>query len=132
MASRRTTKQRQLILDIVSDSKSHPAADQVYDVAKRAMPAISLGTVYRNLRLLVEEGKLREVQFAGDVTRYDGMLDRHEHFYCRSCRKVIDLPSRLNQRMIRDVERAIGVQVDQYRLDYQGICAACAAQATQV
>lgn len=89
------------------------------------MPSISLGTVYRNLRLLVEEGKLREVQFAGDVARYDGMLERHEHFYCTECRTVIDLPARSRSKAIREVERSIGVTVEQYRVDYEGLCGAC-------
>jgi Fur family peroxide stress response transcriptional regulator len=125
VTGRRSTRQRQLILDIVSESNSHPAADQVYAVAKRSLPAISLGTVYRNLRLLVEEGKLREVQFAGDVTRYDGMLDCHEHFYCRRCKSVMDLAAQVESRRERKLAHQLQVRIESRSLDYYGVCRMC-------
>jgi Fe2+ or Zn2+ uptake regulation protein len=127
VVGRRSTRQRQLILDIVTASKEHPAAEHVYEIARRAIPAISLGTVYRNLRLLVEEGKLREVQFAGDVTRYDGFTSSHDHFYCRVCKSVLDLPTRPRGRRESELESQLGVTVERRTLDFYGVCAACSA-----
>ena len=92
------------------------------------MPSISLGTVYRNLRLLVEEGKLREVQFAGDVTRYDGMLHDHEHFYCRRCKSVMDLVARPQLRRERQLENDLHVRIETRSLEYYGLCAECSAK----
>ena len=53
------TKQRQLILDIINRSCSHPSAEEIYREAKQIMPSIALGTVYRNLGLMAKDGEIR-------------------------------------------------------------------------
>jgi Fe2+ or Zn2+ uptake regulation protein len=104
---------------------SHPSAEQVYRVVRKGIPHISLATVYRNLHLLAEDGKIREVQFQGDIIRYDGMLDTHEHFYCTSCGAVEDLPAKLPVATLTTVENKLGVTVERYALDYYGLCKKC-------
>jgi Fur family ferric uptake transcriptional regulator len=126
-SDRRTTRQRALVLDIVERAKTHPTAEEVFRLARRKIQTVSLGTIYRNLHLLAEEGKIREVQFQGDVIRYDGMLTPHEHFYCRSCGAVEDLTSGLAADAVDSVAAQLGVTIERYALDYYGLCKKCKA-----
>ena len=125
---RRMTRQRETILEIVRTSHSHPDAEEVYRLAKKKIPAISLGTVYRNLKLLAEEGAILEVSFFGGASRFDGMLEAHEHFYCKSCGGVQDLKPTLRDRDIAKHSTEIEGVVEQYKLDYYGLCTKCAAK----
>ncbi|OFZ54045.1 MAG: hypothetical protein A2328_02895, partial [Bdellovibrionales bacterium RIFOXYB2_FULL_36_6] len=86
------TKQRQIILNILRSLHSHPTADDLYMLARKEMPNISLGTVYRNLNLLAEKGDIIAIQHAGQRKRFDGNHNPHYHFKCLSCGGVYDLP----------------------------------------
>ena len=76
---RRSTRQRRVVFEAVIGTKSHPTAEWVYDAVRREMPRVSLGTVYRNLQVLAEEGKIRSFERGGRI-RYDGDLALHDHF----------------------------------------------------
>ncbi len=124
--NRRTTKQRDIILRIVRDSHSHPTADDVYSQAKAAMPALSLGTVYRNLRLLADEGTIKEVHFEGSANRFDGMTNTHEHFICNSCGKIADIEPTLGNVTTSQLHgQMVGSLVQSYSLNYYGLCSDC-------
>jgi Fe2+ or Zn2+ uptake regulation protein len=116
----RLSKQRELVHSIVKQSSTHPTAEEVYQAARKSMPNISLGTVYRNLRQLSAEGRIREVQFGSAPDRFDGMLDIHEHFICIACGSVSDIAPTLSKPWLP------GKVVTNYRLDYFGQCEACA------
>lgn len=85
------TKQKQIILDAVQDLKKHPTADEIYLHLKKDYPRLSLATVYRNLNIYAEEGKVRKVSIPGDSERFDFNLSNHEHFYCDKCNKIYDV-----------------------------------------
>ncbi len=125
---RRTTRQRETILQIVRRAHSHPDAEEVYRLARRKLPAISLGTVYRNLKLLAESGEIREVQFLGGPARFDGMLAAHEHFCCTECGQIQDLEATLSDADLTKMNRTIRGIVKEYKLDYFGICSACVSK----
>ena len=57
--NRRITKQRQVILEELRKLNTHPSADEIYKVVRRRLPRISLGTVYRNLEVLVQMGEIQ-------------------------------------------------------------------------
>jgi Fe2+ or Zn2+ uptake regulation protein len=126
---RRTTKQRTVILDIVRASRAHPDAEEVYRLARRRVKSLSLGTVYRNLKLLAEEGLIREIQLNGKSLRFDGMLEEHEHFLCSQCHRIIDLPRSLDVHALHSSNPALrGFEIRDYRLDIYGTCSTCASQ----
>ncbi len=54
----RMTKQRKAILKVLKHTDSHPTADWIYEKVREEIPNISLGTVYRNLNVLAELGKI--------------------------------------------------------------------------
>ena len=59
------SKQRELILAIVKNTKVHPTAEWVYQEAKKEMPSIGIATVYRNLNALAERGEFKRITVAG-------------------------------------------------------------------
>jgi len=87
---RRNTKQRHIIYEILSSTDSHPTADWIYQKAKEIIPNISLGTVYRNLNILKEEGKIIEIS-DDKQSRFDARTDKHYHFKCEVCGNIYDI-----------------------------------------
>jgi Fe2+ or Zn2+ uptake regulation protein len=123
---RRHTKQRDLILEIVQRLKSHPSADEVYHIAKRSMPTLSLGTVYRNLKLLAEEGKIKEVRFDQGGSRFDGMVEAHEHFICKNCGNVSDIAQTPALKHFAFAHPDLRhLTVNDYEMVYYGLCNDC-------
>lgn len=124
--------QRQLILETVQKQKEHLTAAQIYQLARKSCPHLSLGTVYRNLNLLVDTGQLRRVGVPGEADRFDWELPSHQHLYCRRCKKVINLalPSRPVEEMIRQCP---DIQAEGYNFIIVGLCPDCkrAEQAAQ-
>lgn len=74
-AGRRMTRQRQAIMEMLAKTDEHPTAEMVYEAVRKQLPEISLGTVYRNLQLLVEEGLAREIGRGRGGSRFDGKLE---------------------------------------------------------
>lgn len=85
------TKQRRLIAAIIHDSHEHLSADQIYQAAREKMPSIAIGTVYRNLTLMVTEGEIRRIEVAGGSDRFDRICTPHDHLLCICCGKVSDI-----------------------------------------
>ena len=91
MTARRHSRQRELIKSFLETRKDHPTADTVYRNVRNQNPRISLGTVYRNLTLLAEEGEIRRLNVGDGVDRFDGDVSPHYHFVCQKCGQVLDL-----------------------------------------
>jgi Fur family transcriptional regulator, peroxide stress response regulator len=86
----KVTPQRMAVYKTLLESKEHPSAEMVWNNVKRLFPAVSLDTVNRTLLTLAEIGSAFIVEGSGDVRRYDGDLDNHQHFKCIKCKKVFD------------------------------------------
>ena len=61
MATLKYSRQRECIREYVRNCREHPTADSIYGKMKDEFPNISLGTVYRNLSLLVELGEITKI-----------------------------------------------------------------------
>lgn len=86
----RNTAQRKEILYILKNTKIHPTAEWIYEEVQKIRPDISLGTVYRNLKVLRDQGKILELH-DGAKARYDGIIEPHAHFICEKCGDITDL-----------------------------------------
>jgi Fur family transcriptional regulator, peroxide stress response regulator len=84
------TPQRIEVYKVLVASTEHPSADVVYDKVKKVLPNVSLDTVNRTLNTLSDIGAAFVVEGSGDVKRFDGNLDNHQHFKCIKCRKIFD------------------------------------------
>lgn len=129
MANRRGSKQREAILRILQSTDIHPTADWIYDQVRKVIPNISLGTVYRNLNLLKDEGLIKEVTIYGSSSaRYDANLEPHHHFICLICNSVYDLPVRGENVNVSHLISGRNFKVKFVKLDIFGICDRCQAK----
>lgn len=120
MLSLRNTRQKELILAIINHSYDHPTAQEVYNECRKRIPNISLGTVYRNLNLLVESLLIRRIKMPDHIDRYDKMIDHHSHFICVRCEKIIDLESIHKAYDMIDDHKVLD-----YEVSFKGICKDC-------
>jgi Fur family peroxide stress response transcriptional regulator len=123
-AARRQTRQRRLVYDAVAATDTHPTAEWVYNQVRRAMPRVSLGTVYRNLQLLVADGKLKAWS-RGRTTRYDADVAPHDHFVCRDCGLLLDIERAPEAISSEKRLRARGHRIDNRILEFIGVCRTC-------
>lgn len=121
----RMTKQRQLILNVLRGTNGHPTADAIYEQVRKMLPQISLGTIYRNLRVLVENGEILELNYGSSHNRFDGNPSDHYHFVCRECRAVTDLDLPVLQEINYLAAAAVKGRVDSHRLEIYGLCDNC-------
>ena len=91
MAGVKFSRQRQAIMDYLCSTKEHPTAETVYANVRVHYPRVSLGTVYRNLNLLAEEGEILRLTCGDGSDRFDGNPKPHYHFLCTGCGRVLDL-----------------------------------------
>jgi Fe2+ or Zn2+ uptake regulation protein len=125
MAIVRFTRQRQAVLEFVQSSTDHPDAARVFDEVRRVVPSISLGTVYRSLEALVEEGHLLQIQQPGMPTRYDARLENHAHFVCDCCGEVFDVMTALPDLTPLAASALPGFDVKGTRVEFHGTCQRC-------
>src|SRR5262249_13714314 len=124
----RNTKQRQAIFEAIEQHGGHLTADEIYKLVKRRFPRLSLGTVYRNLRVLVEQGNLRELDFGMAVTYFETIKDSHYHLICRVCGHITDVEAPIEASLNTLVEEARGIggfQIEEHRLGFICVFAFC-------
>ncbi len=122
----RTTRQRLVILEKLRAVTSHPTADEIYAMTRERLPRVSLGTVYRNLDLLTRQGEIICLENAGFQKRFDGNTEPHYHVRCRRCGRVGDVMARFAMPHTAGA-RAEGFTLTGARIEFEGICHACAA-----
>jgi len=124
----RRTRQRQVILEVVRSTMDHPTADWVHRQARRRLPRISLGTVYRNLNQLAAEGVIREIHAGGHPARFDANTGRHYHIRCLGCGRVNDLPMSVDTRLEEEAARAMSYRILGHQVEVLGLCPLCQAE----
>lgn len=124
----RYSRQRELILQQVQSRCDHPTADDIYTAVRDECPTLSLGTVYRNLNCLVEQGDILRVTVPGKADRFDRDTHPHGHLCCRGCGRVLDVP--VNAAALESIwSQYQGARVEEYALSLYGLCADCAQEA---
>ncbi len=88
---RRSTIQKELVLNTMRDLKTHVTADFLYEYLVKKHPSISRGTVYRNLNILCEEGLIKKIKTPDGADYFDFSLHNHYHVKCVSCGKISDV-----------------------------------------
>lgn len=83
---RKHSKQREAIQLYLATHSNHPTAETVYLGIKEEFPNVSLGTVYRNLALLAENGEILKISTGVGPDRFDGCIDPHYHFFLHGMR----------------------------------------------
>ncbi|MBP8959629.1 MAG: transcriptional repressor [Bacteroidales bacterium] len=86
----KVTPQRITILEVIMNMKSHPTAEEIYELLKKNHPNISITTIYNTLRIFVEKGIIKKVFTCDDKIRYDSGQMKHHHIYYTDSEKIED------------------------------------------
>lgn len=125
------TKQKKTILEILRETNIHPTADWVYEQARKRLPDLSLGTVYRNLNALRDMGEIMELNYGSTYSRFDGNPVNHYHFVCKQCGRVLDVDLPVMVELEQRLAQQTGFEVTHHRLEFYGRCADCLGQKVQ-
>lgn len=124
--ARRYSKKREAIMQALQASTEHPSAEMLYTALKEQFPDLSLGTVYRNLSQMRQDGTIISVATVAGQERYDANTDVHTHFICRNCHNVIDLHKvRLEDDHIAEAAALYGHDIESQELILRGVCNDC-------
>ena len=128
MKAQRFSKQRELVLRTVKAHLIHPTALEVYGMTREADPTISMGTVYRNLNLLAEQGKIKRIKVPGGADRYDGIIEPHNHAVCTRCGMVMDYDYSFDDLNKALLEKS-GFKCEELNITVRGTCKNCLSKA---
>ena len=117
----RYSRQREALLELLRSTASHPDAQWLYSLLREQYPNISLGTVYRNLRQLTDEGEIVELCY-GSTSHFDADRSPHYHMQCSCCKRIFDIPM---ENVAVSVKTESEFQVDGFSLVLNGICRDC-------
>ncbi|MGN0453165.1 MAG: Fur family transcriptional regulator [Ruminococcus sp.] len=123
MSGQNFSRKRQMILDTINSTKTHPSAKWIYDTLKEEIPDLSLGTVYRNLALFLNQGLITSVASVNGEERFDGDTSLHAHFVCNKCNSVYDIPLSDTSNLLLGEQN--GFEVQTVFLTYYGNCRSC-------
>ena len=119
------TRQRQVVLTVIMDSKEHLTANQVFERSKEMLPKISFATVYNSLRYLKDAGHIGDVNFGNGATRFDRMTERHDHAICSSCGRLVDIHLDLPKELVAKASEFSDFEPEYLELTLRGLCPDC-------
>ncbi|MBQ8002564.1 MAG: transcriptional repressor [Clostridia bacterium] len=123
MAATKHSKQRDALIEILQSTDTHPTAEWVYDKMREKFPNVSLATVYRNLKHMIEIGIAREL-YTDNSSRFDANMSDHYHFMCKCCGKLFDIFPQGESSELKQLKDC-GFSVDRYDLSIYGVCTEC-------
>ena len=118
------SKQRDALLEVLKSTKTHPTADWLNSQLKQDFPNISLGTVYRNLKMFSDNGTILKLDIGSGVEHYDGFTHDHYHLVCNCCESVSDIEVKLDS-LNSVAEEATGGEISNHSLIFYGKCKNC-------
>lgn len=113
----RITRQRQVILQILSDTDDHPDALEIFQRASAVDPSISLSTVYRTMKLLEEKGAIQRHEFEGGRARFEQATGHHDHLIDIETGDVIEFHSRKLEALQEEIARELGYEIVHHRME---------------
>ena len=125
----RLTSQRQVILEELQKVTSHPTASDVFDMVRKRLPRIGLGTVYRNLDLLAERGVIKKLEVGGEQKRFDGDTSPHYHIRCVKCNRVEDIFIERFGELEKKAASCCNYKILDHHVQFSGICSECLPEA---
>jgi len=123
------TAQRLAVLRAVSD-RPHSTADDIANVVRAEIGAISRQAVYDALGALTDKGLLRRIQPAGSPARYEDRVDdNHHHLICRSCGRMVDVDCAVGYTPCLTAADGSGYEIDEAEVIFWGRCPECVGAA---
>jgi Fur family transcriptional regulator, peroxide stress response regulator len=119
------SRQRERIYSLLCNTDTHPTANWIYDELKKDFNNLSMGTVYRNINILIDQKKVQRLEAGSSFDRFDGNVETHYHFICEVCGKIDDLPLEVCSELNTLVNAKTDFLVEKHRLDFYGFCSSC-------
>ncbi|MBO7276981.1 MAG: transcriptional repressor [Bacteroidales bacterium] len=116
--------QRLAVMTYLLEHRTHPTVEEIFNDLKDKIPTISKTTIYNTLKLLALKKAILSITIDEKMVRYDGYVDRHAHFICLSCGKVVDVPLK---EMIEfpKTENVEGFALEETHVYHRGYCMDC-------
>ena len=121
----RLTTQRQIIMEELAKVKSHPTANDLYDIVRKRLPRIGLGTVYRNLEVMADNGLVLKLEVGGTQKRFDAITNPHYHIRCYCCGKVENVEVAVTDDLVTAATDNCRYQVLGHLVEFTGVCPEC-------
>ena len=121
----RMTRQRRVILEELRKVNTHPSADEIYEMVRKRLPRISLGTVYRNLEVLSASGDIQKLELGCSLRRFDGTPEDHYHIRCTRCDRVVDAPIGFSIDIEQKLKDETDFKIIGHKIEFVGICPDC-------
>ena len=121
----RLTTQRQIILEELAKVKTHPTASELYDMVRKRLPRIGLGTVYRNLELMADSGMILKLEVGGTQKRFDATTAAHYHIRCAGCGRVDDINMPVIKDLVAEAGATTAYTIIGHHIEFTGICNVC-------
>jgi|YNPBryantNP2012_1023418.scaffolds.fasta_scaffold02559_8 Fur family ferric uptake transcriptional regulator len=120
----RKTLQRQAILHAFERLGRPLSPQEILEAAQTEVSGLGIATVYRNLKSLTSEARLKIVEIPGQSPRYElSGRGHHHHFHCRGCQQVYEVdgcPGGIEPLLPK------GFTLEDHEVVLYGLCAACA------
>lgn len=122
---RRSSAQRNRIYGLIRANYGHPTAQWIYETLKKEIPQLSLGNVYRNLRILEEDGLVRSHDFGDGMEHFDAVTKPHNHFICEKCGSISDFDIPFDHTIVLKNIKGSGKIIKGHVHQFYGICEKC-------
>ena len=126
----RSTRQREIILDIFLSTHQHISVEELYLKIKSSNSGIGHATVYRTLKLFAEAGLAREIQLHDGQTRYEHVVagEHHDHLVCTACSSIVEFENETIEKLQDEIATRHGFLIRSHKLEIYGLCANCRNQ----
>ena len=121
----RLTNQRQVLMEELKKITTHPTAGELYEMVRRRLPRIGLGTVYRNLELMSRCGIIKKLETRGEQKRFDINTSPHYHIRCNTCGRVDDMLIPLLEDLDAQAADSCSYMILEHNIEFSGICSDC-------
>lgn len=121
----RQSRQRERILQLLKQTDTHPTADWLYEQLKKEFSKLSLGTVYRNLSILTDQGLVQKIHSGSTFNRFEANQALHYHLICEKCGKIEDFKMPAHKELDEQASRMTDFMIRKHRIDFFGICSNC-------
>jgi len=122
---RRRSAQRDRLYSLIKESKNHPTAKWLLEQMSTYFPSINEGNLYRNIRILIDEGNIVARTFDDNTEHYDAITTNHYHFVCSECGRIIDLDIDVTQCVPQDVQQRLPHRIKNHTIQFFGVCEEC-------
>jgi len=125
MKGSRITPYRAAVLEVLRAAR-HPTAAELYRSVRKRKPGVAYATIYNALNWLTQRGLAAELKFGDAASRFDPILERHDHLVCNRCGNLMDYTVEIPRKLWERAGRQKGFRVEEYRVQLMGLCGRCA------